>query len=274
MNIQQNYKILSYSESETKMKKIMGNFTLEAVETGEIFNAKMWEEELSHYEKKYLKPNNIIFVEEGTYSEQYKNLIIKKMSLIEEALSGLSVEQRELAYQNLLGFAAEIKDEKLRGAIIEKLEETEDLWKIAPAAKNNHHNYVGGLLVHTLECIKIAKNILATVPQKIDEDIVIAACIMHDFGKIYEYKIDVGSGFVEVNEEFLKTWVSHTLYSFSWANQNGFVQLARMIAAHHGRKDWGAIIDLEEKNIEPLLYLMHHIDDLSAKFGVIKAEML
>ena len=99
MNIQQNYKILSYSESETKMKKTMGNFTLEAVSTGETFNAKMWEEELLNYEKRFFKPNNIIFVEDGTYSEQYKNLIIKKMALVEEALSGLNVEQRELAYQ-------------------------------------------------------------------------------------------------------------------------------------------------------------------------------
>ena len=274
MNIQQKYKILSYSESETKMKKTMGNFTLEAIENGEIFNAKMWEEELANYEKRFFKSNNIIFVEDGTYSEQYKNLIIKKMSLVSEALSGLNEEKRELAYQELLGVAADLKDEKLRNAIIAKIEENEELLKIAPAAKNNHHNYVGGLLVHTLECIKIAKSIFPAAFQKINEDLILAACIMHDFGKIFEYKIDVGSGFVEINEEFIKTWVSHTLYSFSWANQNGFTELARIIAAHHGRKDWGAIIDLDEKNIEPNLYLMHHIDDISAKFGAIKAEML
>ena len=274
MNIQQKYKIVSYSESETKMKKVMGNFTLEALSNGEIINAKMWEEELNTYEKRFFKPNNIIFVEDGTYSEQYKNLIIKKMTLVEEALSGLNEEQRELAYQELLGIAADLNDEKLRNAIVSIIEENEGPLKIAPAAKNNHHNFVGGLLVHTLECIKIAKSIFDTVPQKIDRDLIIAACIMHDFGKIFEYKIDTESGFVEVNEDFIKTWVSHTLYSFSWANQNGFTQLARIIAAHHGRKDWGAIIDLDEKNLEPNLYIMHHIDDLSAKFGLIKAEML
>lgn len=274
MNIQQNYKILSYSESETKMKKVMGNLTLEAVENGEIINAKMWEEELARYEKRFFKPNNIIFVEEGTYSDQYKNLIIKKLSLVEEALAGLDEEKRELAYQELLGVAADLQDEKLRNAIIAKIEENEELLKIAPAAKNNHHNYVGGLLIHTLECVKIAKSIFPTVFQKINQDLILAACIMHDFGKVFEYKIDVGSGFVEINEDFIKTWVSHTLYSFSWANQNGFTELARIIAAHHGRKDWGAIIDLDEKNIEPNLYLMHHIDDISAKFGAIRAEML
>lgn len=274
MNIQQKFKIISFSTSETKMKKMMGNFTLEAVATGETVSAKMWEEELLTYEKRFFKPNNIIFVDEGTYSEQYKNLIIKRMALVSEALSGLSEEKTEELYQELIGVINELKDETLRSAILKQVEEYEELLKIAPAAKNNHHNYVGGLLKHTLECVNIAKGIFASTPKPIDEDLIIAACVMHDFGKIFEYKIDIDSGFVEVNEEFIKTWVSHTLYGFSWANQNGFKQLARVIAAHHGRKDWGAIIDLDEKNIEPDLYLMHHIDDISAKFGAIKAEDL
>ncbi len=274
MIIHQEYKILSFSTSETKMKKTMGNLTLSVVETGEVVNAKLWEEDLNKYEKRYFKPNNIIFVDEATYSEQYKNLIIKRMSLVTEALSGLSEEKRELLYQRILGTVADLKNEALREAILDKFEENEALIKVAPAAKNNHHNYVGGLLKHTHECIEIAKGIFKSVPTPIDEDLMIAACVMHDFGKIFEYKIEEESGFVEINEDFIKTWVSHTLYGFSWANQNGFTQLARIIGAHHGRKDWGAIIDLDEKNIEPELYLMHHIDDISAKFGATKAEDL
>ncbi len=274
MNIQQNYKILSFSTSETKMKKMMGNLTLEAEKTGEVVSAKLWEEDLQKYEKRFFKPNNIIYVEEGTYSEQYKNLIIKKLALVSETASGLDEEQRELLYQQLLGVITDLKDEKLKNAILSKVEENAQLLKIAPAAKNNHHNYVGGLLKHILECVEIAKTLFGWIPQKIDEDTIIAACLMHDFGKIFEYKIDVESGFVEIDEEFLKTWVSHTIYGFSWANQLGFKKLARIIGAHHGRKDWGAIIDLDEKNIEPDLYLMHHIDDISAKFGAVKAENL
>lgn len=274
MNIQQDYKILSFSTSETKMKKTMGNLTLEAVSNGEIVNAKLWEEDLNKYEKKYFKPNNIIFVEEGTYSEQYKNLIIKKMSLVSEAAAGLSEEERENLYAKLVEVACEIKNDKLKLAILEKLEANKVKLKIAPAAKNNHHNFIGGLLKHTLECVDIAKGIFKCIPTKIDEDLIIAACIMHDFGKVFEYNIDEETGFVEVDENFIKTWVSHTLYGFSWANERGFTQLARIIAAHHGRKDWGAIIDLDEKNIEPVLYLMHHIDDISAKFGITKIENL
>ena len=55
---------------------------------------------------------------------------------------------------------------------------------------------------------------------------------------------------------------------------HGFFEIGRMIAAHHGRNDWGAIIDLDEKNLEAELYLLHHVDDISAKFGAIKADDL
>ncbi|MDD3420552.1 MAG: hypothetical protein PHE78_08180, partial [Candidatus Gastranaerophilales bacterium] len=71
-----------------------------------------------------------------------------------------------------------------------------------------------------------------------------------------------------------KDWISHTQYGFTWAMNNNFQQLARMIAAHHSRADWGAIIDLNQRDLEPEVYLMHHIDDLSAKFGLIDITLL
>ena len=274
MNIQQEYRILSFSLSETKMKKTLANLTIESVESKETYNAKLWEEDYLKYEKCYFKPNNIIFIEEGTYNEQYKNLIIKKMSLIYEAPSGYNDEQREELYQQILNVIYNLKNDKYKNAILVKFEENKEQLKIAPAAKNNHHNYIGGLLKHTLECVQIAKEIFKAVPSKIDEDLIIAACLMHDFGKVFEYSIDKETGFVEVNDDFINQWVSHTQYGFAWANQNNFTFLARIIAAHHGRKDWGAIIDLDDKKLEPELYLMHHIDDISAKFGIIKAEMI
>ena len=49
----------------------------------------------------------------------------------------------------------------------------------------------------------------------------------------------------------------------------GFKNIAKMIASHHGRIDWGALIDLNEKDNEPFMYIIHHIDDISAKFGKI-----
>ena len=53
-----------------------------------------------------------------------------------------------------------------------------------------------------------------------------------------------------------------------------FKAIAKMIAAHHGRSDWGAIIDLDQKDLEPELYFIHLVDNLSAKFGKINVAQL
>ena len=110
--------------------------------------------------------------------------------------------------------------------------------------------------------------------QRVNHDEVYAACLLHDIGKIFEYTVDLESGLIDYDEDFRKEWISHSQYGFCICMNAGFKRVARMIAAHHARADWGAIIDLNEKDIEPILYLVHHIDDLSAKFGKINVAML
>ena len=90
---------------------------------------------------------------------------------------------------------------------------------------------------------------------------------MHDMGKIFEYKYDEENGIIDYNEDFRKTWITHSQYGFSLMMNAGFTNIARMIAAHHGRAEWGAIIDLDEKDLENYLYVVHLVDNLSARFG-------
>ena len=81
------------------------------------------------------------------------------------------------------------------------------------------------------------------------------------------YKIDSETGLIDYEESFQKEWLTHSQWGFSMCMTHGFKTVAKMIAAHHGRTEWGAIVDLNEKDLDPLVYLIHHIDDLSAKFG-------
>ena len=154
------------------------------------------------------------------------------------------------------------------------IEKNKEQFMISPAAKVMHHNYLGGLLVHISECIKFAQNIYPLLFKPIDKDILLSACILHDIGKIFEYTIDKETGFVDYSPEFKKDWLSHSQYGFSLCMANNQPQIAKMIAAHHGRTDWGAMIDLGEKDLENYYYIVHHIDDLSAKFGRISVNDL
>ena len=137
-----------------------------------------------------------------------------------------------------------------------------------------HHNYIGGLLVHTLECLKFAETNLELCAYKPDYDNVIGGCILHDIGKIFEYTVDMESGLVDYDEDFRKDWISHSQYGFTICMNEGFKEMARMIAAHHGRAEWGAMIDLGDKDLEPDLYIIHLVDNLSARFGKINASQL
>jgi len=132
-----------------------------------------------------------------------------------------------------------------------------------------HHNYVGGLLVHTLECLDFANIVCSKFNHKVDMDKVYAACILHDFGKIFEYVINEETGLIDYNNTFKKEWITHSQWGYANCMTQGFVEVAKMIATHHGRLEWGAIVDLNERDLEPMDYLVHHIDDLSAKFGRI-----
>ena len=130
-------------------------------------------------------------------------------------------------------------------------------------------------MVHTVECCEFAEINMEKFVYKANKDNVYAACLMHDFGKIFEYTIDTETGLIDYAPGFRETWITHSQWGFSTCMNAGFIRVARMIAAHHGRADWGAIIDLDSKEpLEPELYLIHLIDNLSAKFGKINTRLL
>ena len=263
------YEIITFAVGDTKAGSKMGKLQVRNMDNGTVLNCILWEETLNRLDSKLFRSSNQIRINSGTYNEKYNNCLVSDIELVKEAKLGLDEEQREEIFNKIMTFVNEIEDKKLSEFVAGLLFEHEKEFKITPAAKLMHHNYIGGLLEHTYECLDIAKTVLTKCNGKISSDIVYAACILHDFGKIFEYNVDLETGLIEYNEEFRKDWRTHSQWGFSICMNNGFKEIAKMIAAHHGRADWGALIDLNEKDAEPYMYIIHHIDDLSAKFGKI-----
>ena len=263
------YEVVTFAIGDTKAGSKMGKLQVKNMENGTILNCILWEETLNRLDSKLFRSNNQIRIVSGTYNEKYNNCLVSDIALVKESRLGLSEAQREELFSNIMSYVNKIEDKKLAEFVSTLLFEHEEAFKITPAAKLMHHNYIGGLLEHTYECLDIANTVLTKCNNKINPDIVYAACIMHDFGKIFEYNVDMETGLIEYNEEFRKDWRTHSQWGFTICMSNGFKDIAKMIAAHHGRTDWGALIDLNEKDAEPYMYIIHHIDDLSAKFGKI-----
>ncbi len=263
------YEIITFSIGDTKAGSKMGKLQVKNLNDESVLNCILWEETLNRLDAKLFRTNNHIKINAGTYNEKYNNCLISEITLVKEAKTGLDEPVREDLYNKIKDYALKIKDKKLSDFVVSLLDKYKNEFKITPAAKLMHHNYIGGLLEHTYECLDFANLFLTKCNGKLNPDSVYAACILHDFGKIFEYVVDTETGLIEYNEDFRKDWRTHSQWGFTICMSNGFKEVAKMIAAHHGRKDWGALIDLDEKDAEPFMYIIHHIDDLSAKFGKI-----
>ena len=268
------YEVVVFSIGDTKAGTKMGKLQLKDLSDGSILNCILWEETLNRFDSKVFRTGNQVRIVSATYNEKFNNCLVSALELVKEAKIGLDESQRNKVFKELTAYFDKISDEKLRNFLKNYFTEHEDKIKIAPAAKVMHHNYVGGLLVHLTECLKFAETNLPLFECRVNKDDVLAACILHDIGKIFEYKVDTESGLIDYDECFKKDWITHSQYGFSICMNEGFKQVARMIAAHHGRADWGAIIDLNERDIENELYIIHLLDNLSAKFGKISVSQL
>ena len=267
LDLDKTYEIVIFSIGDTKAGTKMGKLQLKNLSDGTLLNCILWEETLNRLDSKIFRTGNQVKILGGSYNEKFNNCLISSLELVKEAKLGLSEDERENLFSSIIEYTNKIEDENLKKFVTGLLFENEEKFKIAPAARLMHHNYLGGLLEHTFECLEISNCLMQNLYKNIDKSTVYAACILHDFGKIYEYRIDAESGLIEYDEQFPKEWITHSQWGFSTCMTNGFKTVAKMIAAHHGRSEWGAIVDLNEKDLDSLMYLLHHIDDLSAKFG-------
>ncbi len=268
------YEVITFSIGDTKAGTKMGKLQLKDITNDEILNCILWEEALNRMDSKLFRCGNILRIVSGTFNEKFNNCLINSLELIKEAKMGLEPDEREATYKELEAFINKISDEKLKNFVAKIYEENKEQILVAPGAKMMHHNYIGGLMVHTLECLQYAEVNLNAFFQRVNKDEVFAACLLHDIGKVFEYTIDLESGLIDYDEVFRKEWITHSQYGFTICMSAGFKRVAKMIAAHHARADWGAIVDLDSKDLEPIYYLIHHIDDLSAKFGRTSVSML
>jgi len=137
----------------------------------------------------------------------------------------------------------------------------------APAAKIHHHNYKGGLLVHTNEVIELCKSISTIYPQ-IDHDLLITGAILHDIGKIETYDLD--DNIIEINSKgklmdhiFIGANFVEERISKLNIDEDIRIKIIHMILSHHGPMElgWGSAVNPQI----PEALALHHADDLSAK---------
>jgi 3'-5' exoribonuclease len=139
-----------------------------------------------------------------------------------------------------------ISDEHIK-TLLTNIFEDKELWDKfyqCPAAKSWHHNYVGGLLEHTISVAKICDFASKLYPVKRNE--LIAGALLHDFGKIFEYTTlpsieftDEGRllGHIAMGDYFL-CQKAHEINLFPIKT---LMKIRHLILSHHGEPEKGAV---------------------------------
>ncbi|MBW1912264.1 MAG: HD domain-containing protein, partial [Deltaproteobacteria bacterium] len=163
----------------------------------------------------------------------------------------------------------EVKDPYLKNLLDRFLSDRQfvTLFKKAPAAKNFHHNYVGGLLEHTLSVCRLTGYMTGHYPQ-LDRDLLIAGAFLHDIGKIREFKVDTR---IEYSDE--GRLLGHLVLGIEMLEERlekirpfpkeTALRLKHLILSHHGQYDFGS--PKRPKFLEA--FALHMADDLDAKIN-------
>ena len=155
-----------------------------------------------------------------------------------------------------------LDDARLRVQIMSLLIDNE-FYYTCPAARTHHHNYEGGLLEHTIQTLDLALRMIsvcsAEVP--IDQDLLIAGCILHDIGKINCYEIINGK--IELTDIQFEQY--HIVNGIKLVSQNidhkKLDGIIHIIASHHNLKEWGSPVEPRT----PEAWIVHFAENLSSK---------
>ena len=140
----------------------------------------------------------------------------------------------------------------------------------APAAKSMHHAYLGGLLEHTLNLVRLADRVCPLYP-KINRDIVMLGLFLHDLGKTRELVYDRTFSYSD-RGELVGHIVEGAIMLHDKAQQamkqsglrlppNLVLVLQHIILSHHGELEFGAA----KVPMTPEAVLVSLLDNLDAK---------
>ena len=168
---------------------------------------------------------------------------------------------KEMEYvQDLI---ASMEDEDYRLLCAEMLDRHMASFGKIPAAKNVHHSFLSGLLMHTSSMLRIA-DFLATeiYPTVVNRSLLLAGTLLHDFGKEKEY--DFSELGLVTDKSVEGMLVGHLVLGAEEVGEVGrklgipekkLLLLRHMLLSHHGMPEFGAAVIPSTAEAELLSYI-------------------
>jgi 3'-5' exoribonuclease len=251
--------------------------------TGQL-NGRMWQATEGVY-KSLPKPG---FVHIEGRSELYQNnlqIVVNSVSVVDAAKVALedflarTKNDTKQMFEEVRSIVGRIKNPQLKALVEEFLADGELMEKFcnSPGGTSLHHNYLGGLLEHTVNMLRAAGAILPLYP-KVQADLVLAGIFLHDMGKTTELSYDMAFSYTDSGQ--LIGHITHTLLMVHQKanalagrgaplDKQVIDALGHIILSHHGEYEFGS----PKLPATPEAFMVYYIDDLDAKMNQVTAAI-
>jgi len=158
-------------------------------------------------------------------------------------------------------------------ALLDAMLDDDDIarrYRLAPAAKQIHHAFLGGLLEHVLSVCAMAR--VAAGHYHVDLDLVLTGVVLHDIGKIYELNYERGFSYSPEGQLIGHINIAMRMIADKLRGIPDFPPALRtlvehMILSHHGHLEFGS----PKVPQFPEALLLHYLDDLDSKMEAMRA---
>jgi 3'-5' exoribonuclease len=272
---------------------LLSSFSIKTTKTGKEFldlelrdkstslNAKMWD----NFENFKTEAKTGMVVKILGTMDEFNNIPQIKIDRIRSAVendkvvpseflpnSKRPISEMETELKNRINDILDPNLTKLLNIILN--EERFSKYKKVPAGKAWHHAYIGGLLEHTLEIIKIC-DLMCEIHNHLNRDLLITGAVLHDLGKIEELEFETGFeytnkgklvGHIVIIANIIEKEVSK-IENFPEELKN---QLLHLVLSHQGKLEFASPVI--PKTLEAIV--LYHADELSAKTNAYKGAIL
>ena len=203
-----------------------------------------------------------------------KQFILSQIEKIDQSEVNLddfimkSFEDPDVMYKRLLNIVDGLSDVYIRDLLRMIITDGEIARRLKTwqAGKSIHHAYKSGLIEHILSCTELA--LVLSKHYRVNENYVVAGCILHDLCKIYELTDGVNVEYTEEGKlvgHLVKGLEIVDRFSYKIKNFPHYMKMhiKHILLSHHGEYAYGSpkIPQTSEA------YLVHLIDLMDSKMG-------
>jgi 3'-5' exoribonuclease len=247
--------------------------------TGQL-NGRMWQATEAIY--KALPKPGLIHIQGR--SELYQNnlqIVVNSVSVVDASKIDLedflarTDKDTDQMFEEVKKIVGKITNPQLKALVGEFLADAELMEKFrnAPAAVKIHHDYLGGLLEHTHNMLRVAMAILPLYPQ-VQADLVLAGIFLHDMGKTEELSYEMAFSYTDSGQ-----LIGHIAQTLLMVNKKADAlkakgvsidkqildALGHIILSHHGEYEFGS----PKLPATSEAFMVYYIDDLDAKVSQV-----